>query len=94
MRPRYEARYPLAGEAEAFTSMRTRAHPDAEAERSIRAFVQLHDVRLFGEESGTLSDFRADDVDLHQGFLQAGDGGDARLDRDVVFGCLMLTADF
>jgi hypothetical protein len=38
----------------------------------VKAFVQLQDVRIFGEESNTLSDFRADNLDLHQGWVQVG----------------------
>ena len=74
VRPRFELRDPVAGEAEAFTSMRVRADLDARLDRQVRAFVQFQDVRIWGEETSTLGDFRADAFDLHQGFLQVGDG--------------------
>jgi hypothetical protein len=50
--------------------MRVRAALDARLEKSVRVFVQLQDVRLFGEEANTLGDYRADNFDLHQGFVE------------------------
>lgn len=38
------------------------------AER-VGAFIQLQDVRTWGEEADTLGDYSADGLDLHQGFL-------------------------
>lgn len=78
VRPRLEIRDPLpGGGAEAFTSMRVRAALDAHLESGIRAFVQVQDVRFWGEENGTLADFRADGFDLHQGWVELGDGAGA-----------------
>ncbi|HEX9692819.1 MAG TPA: alginate export family protein [Gemmatimonadales bacterium] len=69
IRPRYEFRDPVAGEADAFTSMRVRADLTASLERNVRVFVQLQDVRLWGEETNTLTDFQANGFDLHQGYV-------------------------
>lgn len=70
VRPRLENRSPGDGNWDSFTSMRVRAALEARLEQGVRAFVQLQDVRLFGEESNTLGDFRADNFDLHQGFIE------------------------
>jgi hypothetical protein len=70
VRPRFESRTPVEGEWNSFTSMRVRAALDARLDGALRIFVQLQDVRLFGEETNTLSDYRADNLDLHQGFLE------------------------
>lgn len=71
VRPRFESR---TGAESELVSMRTRA--------SIRHafggglfFVELQDVRLWGEEASTLGDFAADALDLHQGFIQVGEEG-------------------
>lgn len=71
VRPRFEFRDPdagAAGGADTFTSMRIRAHIDAALERDVRIFLQIQDVRLWGEETSTLGDFRADNFDVHQGY--------------------------
>jgi len=73
IRPRYEYREPSADGGEAFVSMRVRAGITALLERDVRLFVQLQDVRLWGEETSTLGDFRADNLDLHQGYVEVGD---------------------
>ncbi len=70
VRPRFELRDPVAGEADAFTSMRTRANLLAALEDGISIFVQVQDVRLWGEEGNTLTDFSADNFDLHQGWVE------------------------
>lgn len=71
VRPRYELRDPARdGRRDDFVSMRVRAQVSAALERDVRVFVQLQDVRLWGEEGGTLSDFRADNFDLHQGYVE------------------------
>lgn len=71
VRPRFEYRDPTftrpAGDA---TSMRVRAALEAALDDRVSVFVQLQDVRLWGEETGTLSDFRADNLDLHQGWVR------------------------
>ncbi len=73
VRPRIEVRNPVAGATEAFTSMRTRAQLRARLAPDVRAFVQLQDVRLWGEETSSLGDFSADGLDLHQGWVELGD---------------------
>lgn len=73
VRPRYEVRDSPGGGTEAFTSMRTRAELAARVAPGVRAFVQLQDVRVWGEERGTLADFSADGLDLHQGWVEVGD---------------------
>ena len=45
--------------------------------------MQLQDVRIWGEETSTLGDFRADNFDLHQGFIQADFGEDGWLGTRV-----------
>lgn len=75
VRPRYEARDPLPDEFESFATIRTRAELTALFEGDVRAFVQFQDVRVFGEERGTLSDFSADNLDLHQGWVEFGHEG-------------------
>lgn len=79
VRPRAEVRDPLAGGMEAFTSMRTRLDLTARLAPTARAFVQLQDVRFWGEELGTLADFRADGLDLHQGWVEFGTEGASTL---------------
>lgn len=72
VRPRYEYRDPSADGGEAFVSMRVRAGFTALLEEDVRLFVQVQDVRLWGEETSTLGDFRADNFDLHQGYAEVG----------------------
>jgi hypothetical protein len=74
VRPRFEYRDPTqtGGAAESYTIGRTRLAAEVRLERDIWGFVQLQDVRIWGEESSTAGDFRADGLDLHQGFLQFG----------------------
>jgi hypothetical protein len=85
VRPRFESRTPADGSWNSFTSMRVRAALDARLEGNVRIFVQLQDVRLFGEEGNTLTDYRADNFDLHQGFLEVTEvpslGGALRIGR-------------
>ncbi len=70
VRPRYEFRDPAPdGRADEFISMRVRAGIEAALANDIAVFIQLQDVRLWGEETGTASDFSADNFDLHQGWL-------------------------
>ena len=69
LRPRFEFRSPVGGGHDQFTSMRVRAHISASLEQNVDVFIQLQDVRLWGEESNTLGDFRADNFDLHQGYV-------------------------
>ena len=51
IRPRYEYRDPVDGAKDAFTSMRVRIGLKAEVDRNLSLFVQMQDVRLFGEET-------------------------------------------
>ncbi|NNL30908.1 MAG: hypothetical protein HKO77_07785, partial [Gemmatimonadetes bacterium] len=67
VRPRFEFRDPVAGGLDDFTSMRVRLGVDALIERGLSVFVQVQDVRIWGEESHPLFDFSADALDLHQG---------------------------
>ncbi len=83
LRPRFEFRKPAANGDDGFTSMRARVNLSALLERNIRVFLQIQDVRLFGEEKGTLSDFRADNFDLHQGYIEINHNGDAGIDLRV-----------
>jgi len=70
VRPRYEYRDPAGGGKDEFTSMRVRAALAAKLDEHVAVFIQLQDVRLFGEETSTLADFSADHFDLHQGYLR------------------------
>ena len=74
VRPRFESRDPAgpAGEARSYTIGRTRLDATVSLDRSVWGFVQFQDVRIWGEESSTVGDFRADGLDMHQGFLQFG----------------------
>lgn len=78
VRPRFESREPAGpeGEARSYTIGRTRLNASVQLERGVWGFVQLQDVRIWGEESSTVGDFRADGLDLHQGFLQIGSEAD------------------
>lgn len=72
VRPRYEYRNPLDGGREDFASMRVRLGLTAALEGDVRLHVQIQDVRLWGEEGNTLGDFSADNLDLHQGYVEIG----------------------
>lgn len=63
--------------ATAFTSMRTRLWLRAALPSDVTAFVQLQDVRLWGEELST-TDPVANALDLHQGWVELGDPGEGR----------------
>lgn len=61
---------------------RARLGMAASYERRLTTFVQLQDVRTFGEELDPSGDFTADGFDLHQGYMQLGrDEGFVRLGR-------------
>lgn len=70
VRPRYEHRDPVGGGPDEFTSMRVRLGLRALVDPSLTIFVQLQDVRIWGEESSTTGDFSADNLDLHQAYLR------------------------
>lgn len=92
VRPRTEYLDPsgAAGGSQTWTSMRTRLGAAYRSEGPVSAFVQVQDVRFFGEETNTLTDFRADNFDLHQGWVQVGTDeslGRLRVGRqEVAFG--------
>ena len=69
LRPRHELRDPASAGARQFTSMRVRAAIEAALEDDIRVYIELQDVRFWGEERNTLGDFNADNLDLHQGYV-------------------------
>ena len=70
VRPRYEFRNPLGGGPDQFTSMRVRLGLEAMLDANLSVFAQLQDVRIWGEETHPLFDYRADNLDLHQGYLR------------------------
>jgi hypothetical protein len=70
VRPRLENKSPGDGSWDSFTSMRVRAAMAAQLEKGVKIFIQVQDVRLFGEEGSTLGDYNADNFDLHQGYLE------------------------
>lgn len=94
VRPRWELRDPYlvtASGGDWFVSMRARANIKAALEKNVTIFVQLQDVRLWGEEGNTLSDFSADNFDLHQAYVEVRKQGDTNLAakagrQEVVFG--------
>ena len=92
LRPRTDTRdaWGPGGARETFTSMRTRLAARAVTPGGITAFVQLQDVRLFGEETNPSGDYSADGWDLHQAwFLLGQEGGGASLKigrQEVVMG--------
>ena len=69
VRPRFERKTPMSGATTDFTSMRVRMRIEGELEGSVRVVLELQDVRLWGEETSTLGDFRADNLDLYQGYF-------------------------
>ena len=81
VRPRFEYRDPLQlpdGSGESFTSMRTRLDLLASMDDNLSAFIQIQDVRLWGSEANTLTDFSANGLDVHQAYIDLGravDGG-------------------
>lgn len=84
VRIRGEGRDPFAGGdggGNSFTSMRARASLAAALADNVSIFLQLQDVRLWGEETSTLGDFNADNLDLHQGYIDIRSDGDGFLGR-------------
>ena len=57
---------------EQFTSLRTRLNARILTAGGATGFIQLQDVRLFGESANTLTDYSADGMDLHQGWILLG----------------------
>lgn len=87
IRPRWEVRKPVDGGWDGVTSMRTRVSLEALLEPDLRLFVQVQDVRDWGEES-SVRDRSADAVDFHQAYLEVASlpalGGLARVGRQEV----------
>lgn len=70
VRPRFEYRDPVGTGADDFTVMRVRAAMDAQVDDELAVFIQLQDVRYWGEETNPSGDYTADHLDLHQGYLR------------------------
>ena len=75
VRPRFEFRNPSGGNWDSFTSMRLRAQVKAQLDRDVSVFVQIQDVRLWGDEIHPLFDFNGDAIDFHQGYVDFGNLG-------------------
>jgi hypothetical protein len=94
LRPRYEDRQPISvtgSEFDFWVSMRARVHLAAQLEKNVSVFIQVQDVRMWGEESNTLGDFSADNFDLHQGYVEVHSNGATRFAaragrQEVAFG--------
>ena len=56
--------------ADAATLLRTRLGVLATLDSGARVFIQLSDSRAFGEEGNTLTDASANQLDLHQAYLE------------------------
>jgi len=87
IRPRLYAREPVDGQWDHWTSMRTRLALDARLEPGLGLFLQIQDVRFWGEEV-THRDRSADAMDFHQAYLEVdsipGIGGLVRGGRQEV----------
>ena len=88
IRPRYEFRDPFANNYDSFTSMRVRTQMVTSLDSDVDLMIQLQDVRLWGEEKNTLTDYSADKFDLHQGYVhlkKLGDGDHSlKIGRQIV----------
>lgn len=84
VRPRLFSREPVNGEWDGWTSMRTRLGLEARFEAGLGLFIQVQDVRFWGEETSP-SDRSADALDFHQAYLEVdsvpGIGGKFRIGR-------------
>ncbi len=82
LRPRFEFRDPYSAPAglehDVFTSMRARAHVRADLEKNVSVMLQFQDVRFWGGfwggETSTLADFSADNLDIHQAYVDVSSG--------------------
>lgn len=87
IRPRVENRKPVAGGWEYLTSMRARIAADVRMSSGLGLFIQVQDVRIWGEEI-SVRDRSADNMDFHQAFLEVLDlpavGGMVRAGRQEV----------
>ena len=79
IRPRTEFRDPVGNGHDVFTSMRARLNITANLEQDVNVFIQLQDVRLWGEETNTFTDYNADNFDFHQAYVDIKDMGDTAL---------------
>jgi len=69
VRSEFDAR--TAGQdADFATLLRTRLGVGVALDSTVQVFIQLSDSRAFGEEENTLTDASADQLDLHQGYIQ------------------------
>lgn len=53
-----------------FVSQRTRLALGHRVDDKVSLFIQVQDVRTWGEESSTLNDYNADNFDVHQGYVE------------------------
>lgn len=87
VRPRFFAREPVEGQWDHWVSARTRVGLDVRFQAGLGLFIQLQDVRFWGEET-THRDRSADAVDFHQAYLEVdsvpGIGGLIRAGRQEV----------
>jgi hypothetical protein len=87
IRPRLYAREPVGGQWDHWISMRTRLGLDARMEPGLGLFIQIQDVRFWGEELSN-RDQSADALDFHQAYLEVdsipGIGGLIRGGRQEV----------
>lgn len=78
IRPRFEFRDTASVGNGYFTSMRARGQVTARLDKGVSIMFQVQDVRIWGEETSTLSDFSANQLDLHQGYLDVASSGAVR----------------
>jgi hypothetical protein len=87
VRPRIYGREPVQNDWDHWISMRTRLGMDARMDSGIGLFVQIQDVRFWGEELSN-RDQSANAVDFHQAYLEVGSlpgvGGMIRAGRQEV----------
>jgi len=87
IRPRVEGQDPVQGEWDHWISMRSRLSLDARFHGGMGLFIQIQDVRNWGEETSN-RDKSADAVDFHQAYLEVdqipGIGGLVRAGRQEV----------
>jgi len=87
IRPRLYGREPVSGHWDQWISMRTRLGLDARLDPGLGLYVQIQDVRFWGEET-THRDRSGDAVDFHQAYLEVdsvpGIGGLIRVGRQEV----------
>jgi len=84
IRPRLYGREPVGGQWDQWISMRTRLGVDVRLDPGLGLFVEVQDVRFWGEET-THRDRSGDAVDFHQAYLEVdsipGLGGLVRVGR-------------